>query len=77
MSAVKCCSDHSLGVERSETERLDWVLKYRPEFSDGFLRVRLEAAAAPDGLPGMFMAVGLDARSCIDNALAGFLVRLR
>lgn len=68
--------DMPLQTAPTEADRQAWVEKFCPEFRDGYLRVRLNGAAAPGGEAGQFMAVGNDRATCIDNAIAGFLVRL-
>lgn len=73
---VQRSSEMSVQPQITEQDRLDWVKRFSPVFGDGFLRVVLGPAAAPDGKAGSFLAAGTTQSSCIDNALTGFLVRL-
>ncbi len=73
---MNCCSDLALGPKLTDQDRSDWVQRFRPEFGDGFLRVKLGPTAAPDGKAGCFLAAGNTQTTCIDNALTGYLVRI-
>lgn len=63
-------------AERTETERLDWVVRHRPEFEEGYLIVYLTESSSPSGRSGYFTTKGKSVRDCIDQALNGHYISI-
>lgn len=63
-------------AEHTDKERLDWVVRHRPEFEEGYLVVYLTSSSSPLGRSGNFTTNGKTVRECIDQALDGKFISI-